>query len=358
MRRATGIELTEDERAWLQAVCRSHTSEARQVLRSQIVLAAAEGRENKELAAKLGVAVKTVSKWRSRFARLRLLGLRDRPGRGRKRTYGPEKVGQIVDTTLTTKPRNATHWSTRKLAEQVNVSAATVWRIWHEHDLSPHVLRPFKLSKDKQFEQKLRDIVGLYVSPPEHAVVLCVDEKSQIQALDRTQPGLPMKKGRNGTWTHDYVRHGTCTLFAALNYLEGKVIQMTTEKHRHQEYLAFLRQIDRETPGKMDLHLIVDNYCTHKHHKVKAWIEKHPRFHIHYTPTSCSWLNLVERFFGQITQDCIRRGVFKSVLELTGAIHEYIENHNEAPKPFRWTKSADTILEKIAPLYAQIHKGT
>lgn len=296
----------------------------------------------------------TISKWINRFHLERLTGLFDFPGRGRKVKYDQARKDRIIQDTIIKSPENATHWSTRKMAEHAKVSYVTIWRIWKENGIKPHILRTFKLSKDPHFEEKLRDVVGLYMNPPEHSLVLCVDEKSQIQALDRTQPGLPLKKGKNGTWTHDYVRHGTCTLFAALNYLEGVIIGKCAERHRHQEYLAFLKQIDRETPVKMSLHLIVDNYCTHKHDKIKKWISRHPRFHVHFIPTSSSWLNLVERFFGKITQDRIRRGVFKSVLQLIDAVHSYIDLHNRNPKPFKWTKPAEQILTKLAPLYNPI----
>ncbi len=238
------------------------------------------------------------------------------------------------------------------MAKQAGVSHTTVRRIWNVHQLKPHLVRTFKLSNDKRFTEKLRDIVGLYLNPPEHALVLCVDEKSQIQALDRTQPGLPLKKGRCGTMTHDYKRNGTTTLFAALNMADGMIIGICMKRHRHQEYLKFLRQLDKETPKDLDLHLIVDNYATHKHDTVKRWLEKHPRFHQHFIPTSSSWLNMVERFFRELTDKRIRRGVFRSVEELIDAIEGYLAARNEAPKPFVWTKTADAILEKLAPLYA------
>ena len=232
------------------------------------------------------------------------------------------------------------------------MSHTTVQRIWHAHELKPHLVRTFKLSNDKHFVEKLRDVIGLYLNPPEHALVFCVDEKSQIQALDRSQPGLPMKKGRAGTMTHDYKRHGTTTLFPALNVLEGTVIGKCYSRHRHTEYLRFLREIDRHTPNDLDIHLIVDNYSTHKHRDVKRWFERHPRFHAHFIPTSSSWLNLVERFFREITERRIRRGIFRSVRELTQAIYNFLKHYNENPKPFVWTKTADQILSKLAPLYA------
>jgi transposase len=257
-------------------------------------------------------------------------------------------VGRVVNTTLQEKPKGATHWSTRTLGKHMGLSKMAVQRIWKAHGLKPHLVETFKLSRDKHFVEKLRDVVGLYLDPPAHALVLSVDEKSQIQALDRTQPGLPLKKGRAGTMTHDYKRNGTTTLFAALNILDGKVIGECTERHRHQEFLRFLRKIDRETPQELDLHLIVDNYGTHKHLKVKSWLAKHSRFHMHFIPTSSSWLNLVERWFREITDKRIRRGTFRSVVELEAAIYEYLEANNADPKPFVWTASAQDILDKVA----------
>lgn len=347
------IFLSKQECSRLKNVARSSLSEIRNVLRAQIILLATEGKSNMDIAEEMNTSRQTVSMWRNRFASQRLEGLKDQPGRGRKRIYSVKKVEAIVEKTLNTTPNDATHWSTRTLSKEVGVSHMTIQRIWNAHQLKPHLVRTFKISKDKHFVEKLRDIVGLYLNPPEHALVLCVDEKSQIQALDRTQPGLPLKKGRCGTMTHDYKRHGTTTLFAALNVLEGEIIGTCMKRHRHQEYLRFLRKIDRETPKGLDLHLIVDNYSTHKHLSVKKWLAKHSRIHIHFTPTSCSWLNLVERFFREITIKRIRRGVFRSVLELTNAIDEYLEIHNADPKPFVWTKKADEILMKLAPLYGK-----
>ena len=294
----------------------------------------------------------TVSKWRRRFAQLRLDGLFDQPGRGRKRQYTEPLIERIVEDTLHTTPEQATHWSTRTMAEHAGVSHTTVQRIWHAHELKPHLLRTFKLSNDKYFVEKLRDVIGLYLNPPEHALVFCVDEKSQIQALDRSQPGLPMKKGRAGTFTHDYKRHGTTTLFAALNVFEGTVMGKCYPRHRHTEYLRFLREIDRVTPDGLDVHLIVDNYSAHKHERVKKWLARHPHFHVHFIPTSSSWLNLGERFFREITDKRIRRGIFHSVRELTKAIYDYLEHYNQHAKPFVWTKTAKQIIDKLAPLYA------
>lgn len=351
MRKAIEMKLTPKERRQLEGIVRSSRSEVRDVFRARIVLMSAEVKCNKEIAYELGTSFQTVSLWLGRFARQRMEGLKDRPGRGRNRIYGSDKVEAIVEATLRTKPKAATHWSTREMAKEMGVSHMMVHRIWKAHQLKPHLVRTFKLSTDKHFAEKLRDIVGLYLNPPDHALVLCVDEKSQIQALDRTQPGLPFKKGRCGTMTHDYKRHGTTTLFAALNVLEGIVIGKCMKRHRHQEYLRFLKLIDKKTPKKLDLHLVVDNYSTHKHQNVKDWLAKHPRFHVHFIPTSASWLNLVERFFADLTQKRIRRGVFHSVLELIDAIDEYLEYHNENPEPFTWTKTAEMIMEKLAPLY-------
>ena len=266
---------------------------------------------------------------------------------GAPRRTKEEVVKAIVEATLHTTPANATHWSTRTMAEQFGVSNATVSRIWDAHGLQPHRVKTFKLSTDKLFVEKLTDVVGLYLNPPEKALVLCVDEKSQIQALDRTQPGLPMKKGRCGTMTHDYKRNGTTCLFAALNVLEGTVIGSCYPRHRNVEFLKFLRQIDRQTPTSLALHLVLDNYGTHHHDQVHQWLKKHPRFHLHFTPTSSSWLNLVERWFGEITRKRIRRGVFKSVPQLIEAIEEFIRINNQNPKPFVWTKKVDQILEKV-----------
>jgi len=351
MRKAVEITLKQHERTQLEATVNSTRSEVRNVFRARIILLANGGEINQDIAAELNTSRQTVSLWRNRFATHRLDGLRDQPGRGRKRIYDTAKVEAIVKKTLTATPKGATHWSTRTMAKEMGVGHMTIHRIWKAHQLKPHLIKTFKISKDKHFAEKLRNVVGLYLNPPEHALVLCVDEKSQIQALDRTQPSLPIKKGRCGTMTHDYKRHGTTTLFAALNVLDGKVIGTCMKRHRHQEYLKFLRKIDRETPKELDLHLIVDNYATHKHQKVKQWLLKHPRFHIHYTPTSCSWLNLIERFFSEITTKRIRRGVFRSVLELIQAIDEYLELHNADPKPFTWTKTADKIIKKLSPLY-------
>lgn len=312
------------------------------------MLLAAHGMQDIEIAEQLGTTRQRSARWRDRFLRLGMEGLKKDAARpGRRKKFSAQKVTSIVRKTLEEKPANATHWSTRTMAEAAGVSERTVRRIWKIHGLKPHLSHTFKLSNDKQFVEKLEDIVGLYLTPPEHALVLSCDEKSQIQALDRTQPGLPLKKGRAGTMTHDYKRNGTTTLFAALNTLDGTVIGTHMNQHRHQEWLKFLKLIDAQTPQEKELHLIVDNYATHKHPKVKSWLVRHPRFHLHFTPTSASWLNMVERFFRDLTEKRLRRGVFKSVPELTTAISDYIRKHNAAPKPFVWTASATDILEKV-----------
>lgn len=345
MRVAPEIVLTDAERAELTKLVRSKLTSVRLVQRARIVLLAAQGLQNKGIAAQLDIGRVQVARWRERYAELRLAGIeRDLP-----RGAPPVKVdvARLVELTTQSKPAVATHWSTRTMAEKLGVSAASVSRHWRAHGLKPHLVRGFKVSRDPRFVEKLDDIVGLYLSPPEHALVLCCDEKSQVQALDRTQPGLPLKKGRAATMTHDYKRNGTTTLFAALNVLDGQVIAQCQPRHRHTEWLKFLRQIDRETPKGKALHLIVDNYATHKHAKVQTWLTKHPRFHLHFTPTSASWLNMVERFFRDITTERLRRGVFTSVPELVAAIDEYIAHHNTHPKPFIWTKSARDILQKV-----------
>ena len=286
--------------------------------------------------------------WRQRFARGGPPALAEtRPGRGRKPSIPTSKVKAIIEATTQTTPPGETHWSCRTMAKAQGVSPATVQRIWDAHGLKPHRVRSFKLSNDPLFFEKLTDVVGLYLNPPERAIVLCVDEKSQIQALDRTQASLPMKKGRAGTMTHDYKRNGTTTLFAALSMIDGRVIGECLPRHRHQEFLRFLRTLDREFPGEQELHLIVDNYRTHKHANVDKWLRRHPRFHLHFTPTSSSWLNLVERWFRELTEKAIRRGAFYSVPDLIEAIEEFLEVHNDDPKPFVWTASAEAIVAKV-----------
>lgn len=347
-RAAEPLLITEQDRKTLESWVAAHNTQQALVWRAQIVLYAADGMANTHIAKELGVTVVTVRTWRKRFASDGIQGLTQiKPGRGRKREIDAEKVKQIVHDTLHTKPPGATHWSCRSMAKQHDVSHMAIQRIWDAHGLQPHRVETFKLSKDPDFVEKLTDVVGLYMNPPDKALVICVDEKSQIQALDRTQPGLPMKRGRAGTMTHDYKRHGTTSLFAALNVLDGKVIGQCYEKHRHQEFLKFLRHLDREFPGGKTLHLILDNYGTHKHPNVTSWLEKHSRFQLHFIPTSSSWLNLIERWFGQLTDKQLRRGVFTSVPDLVEAIEEFITVHNDDPKPFVWTAKVDDILEKV-----------
>jgi transposase len=344
LRALTSIESDE-----LRAVLRKATAPQRLVRRASIVLELAAGANVVETAGKLGIGREQVARWRDRYLELGIAGLeKDRPRPGKPKLIPKSKEEAVLTLTRMTTPEDGTHWSVRSMAEVAGVSKASVQRIWAAHGIKPHLIRTFKLSKDPKFEEKLVDVVGLYMAPPEKALVLCVDEKSQIQALDRTQKGLPMKKGRCGTMTHDYKRHGTTTLFAALNTLDGSVIGSCKERHRHEEFLSFLREIDRKTPKDLDLHLVLDNYATHKHPEVKSWLETRPRFHLHFVPTSCSWLNLVERFFAQITTKRIRRGSFESVKELESEIKDYLRVHNRDPKPFKWTASAEAIIEKVA----------
>ena len=336
------------ERAVLERWVAAHSTPQSVALRARIVLLASEGVSNSEIARVLAVSRPTVILWRSRFAEGGPRALTEtKPGRGRKPTIPAAKIKAIVQATTQTTPPGQTHWSCRTMAAAQGVSAASVQRIWDAHGLKPHRVKTFKLSTDPRFTEKLTDVVGLYLNPPEKAIVLCVDEKSQIQALDRTQPSLPLKKGRAGTMTHDYKRNGTTTLFAALSTLDGSVVGQCLPRHRHQEFLKFLRTLDRAFPGERDLHLIVDNYRTHTHDNVDAWLAKHPRFHLHFTPTSASWLNLVERWFRELSQKALRRGVFHSVPDLKSAIEAFLVAHNQDPKPFVWTASIDSILEKV-----------
>lgn len=339
------IVLTSEERAELTKPVRSKLTSVRLAQRARIVLLASQGVQVKDIAAELGIGRVQVSRWRERYAQSRLQGIeRDLP-----RGAPPVTVdlARLVELTIQSKPEAATHWSTRTMAAQLGVSAASVSRHWRKNGLKPHLLRGFKVLRDPFFVQKFEDIVGLYRSPPEHALVLCCDEKSQVQALDRTQPGLPMKKGRGATMTHDYKRNGTTTLFAALNVLDGQVIGQCQQHHTHIEWLKFLRQIDRETPKDKTLHLIADNYAMHKHPAVRQWLTKHPRFNMHFTPSLASWLNMVERFFRDITTERLRRGVFTRVPKLVTGIDKYIDHHNINPRPFIWTKSARDILQKV-----------
>jgi transposase len=357
VRIASIITLNEADRELLQRWSRGRSTPARLVLRAKIILRAADGARNDIIAAELGTHRLLVGKWRNRFAASGVAGIeKDAPRGGRKPVARDAAAARIIEWTTQHKPDNATHWSTRTLAETLGTSRSMVNRVWRANGLKPHLSGTFKVSNDRRFEEKLIDVVGLYMNPPERALVLSVDEKSQIQALDRTQPGLPLKKGRCGTMTHDYKRNGTTTLFAALSMLDGQVISACMDRHRHQEWIKFLKIIDQQTPAELDLHLIVDNYATHKHPKVLAWLKRHPRFHMHFTPTSSSWLNMVERWFREITDKRIRRGVFRSVRELIDAIETYIEEHNRDPKPFVWTAKAEKILAKVNRARALLDK--
>ena len=349
MHLAPPILLSSEERSTLTAWAHAKTLALRIVQRARIVTMAADEVTNQDIAQRLDISRPTVQLWRERFLALRVAGLeKDSPRPGRIPSIPESKIRTVVEATLHTKPPAKTHWSVRDMAKAQGISPMSVQRIWKQYNLKPHLIKTFKLSRDKHFLEKLTDVVGLYLNPPDRALVLCVDEKSQIQALDRTQPGLPIKKGRCGTMTHDYKRNGTTTLFAAFSMLDGKVIGDCMPRHRHQEFIRFLKKIDSETPAGLDLHLIVDNYGTHKHPRVKSWIRRHPRFHLHFIPTSSSWLNMVERWFREITDKRIRRGVFRSVPELIAAIHEYLDNHNQNPRVFVWTASVESIMTKIA----------
>ena len=358
MRIASQVVLTIDQRTKLETFARGRRMPARLVLRAKIVLLAAGGKQDIEIARLLSIVPRTAARWRSRFLRNGIAGLEhDAPRPGRTPSITPEFVRMVITKTTKEKPPRATHWSTRTMAVAAGISEASVRRIWHSHGLKPHRVESFKLSNDSRFSEKLEDIVGLYLNPPEHALVLSLDEKSQIQALDRTQPGLPMKKGRAQTMPHDYKRHGTTTLFAALNTLDGSVMATCMERHRHQEWLKFLRLIDRQTPADKQLHLIVDNYATHKHAAVQRWAASHKRFHFHFTPTSSSWLNMVERFFRDLTENQLRRGIFTSVEALEQSILAYIGEHNRNPKPFIWTAKANDILEKVKRAKANLNNS-
>ena len=358
MRYARPVVLSAEQRAQLEQQARARSLPARMVERSKIVLLAAEGKPDLEIAAQLGISPKKAARWRNRFLDVGMKGLeKDAPRPGRTPSITVAMVRRVIQKTTQSKPSNATHWSTRSLAAELGISDSSVLRIWRAHGLKPHRVESFKISNDPEFAQKLEAIVGLYLNPPEHALVLCVDEKSQIQALDRTQPGLPMKRGRGATMTHDYKRNGTATLFAALNTSNGEVMGLCLERHRHQEWLKFLRLIDQATPPEKDLHLICDNYATHKHPKVQRWLARHKRLHVHFTPTSASWLNMVERFFRDLTQNRLRRGVFRDLEELITAVETYIERHNHKPKPIIWTAAARDILEKVTRARKVLDKG-
>ena len=348
MRHAALITLTEVEHSRLIALSTARRVSVRLSERAKIVLLASEGLENIEIASRLGITRQKAGRWRDRYADSGLNGIeQDAPRPGRTRLISESTIKEVVSKTLEEKPANATHWSRSRMSAATGLSESTIGRIWKNHGLKPHLIGTFKLSNDKQFAEKPEDIIGLYLWPPEHAVVFSCDEKSQIQALDRTQPGLPLKKGRCGTMTHDYKRNGTTSLFAALDIASGEVIGTCMPKHRHQEWIKFLNTINSRVEADKEVHIICDNYATHKHAKVKAWQKRNKRFHFHFTPTSASWLNMVERFFRDITENQLRRGVFKSVQDLVETIEQYLNEHNENPKPFIWTAKASDILEKV-----------
>jgi len=354
MRVAQPVVLSEEVRRKLEQQSRGRSTQSRVVLRSRIVLLAAEGLQNKQIAAALKVAPRMAALWRSRFLEHGIEGLlQDAPRPGRTATICR---ASLIDKTTRSIPSNATQWSTRTMAREMGISKASVSRIWRASGLKPHRVESFKVSNDPQFAEKLEAIVGLYLNPPEHALVLSVDEKSQIQALDRTQPGLPMKKGRGATMTHDYKRNGTTTLFAALDTATGEVYGLCQQRHRHQEWLHFLRMIDQTVPAGKQIYLICDNYATHKHERVQRWLQKHSRFHVRFTPTSASWLNMIERFFRDLTTNQIRRGVFQDLEQLITAIGNYIDHHNKKPKPFIWTAKANDILEKVTRAQTTLNK--
>ena len=345
---APKIVLTDDECRSLSRMTRGRSIQARLVVRAKIVLKAADGMLNQDIAAELKIMPNTVGRWRRRFAEKRIAGIeKDLPRGDSRRDKSVELAALIVKTTTQTRPPNATHWSTRSLAKHLNIDDSRVQRVWSAAQLKPHLVRTFKVSNDPRFAEKVIDVVGLYTNPPENAVVLCVDEKSQIQALDRTQRSLPMYKGRGGTLTHDYKRNGTTTLFAAYNLLTGMVIGNCMARHRHQEWLKFLKQIDTEVPSGKHVHLVVDNYATHKHPTVMRWLKKHPRFEVHFIPTSSSWLNLIERWFRDLTHKRIRRGTFRSVKEVIDAVMTFIEKHNHDSTPYLWKAKAEEIIEKV-----------
>ena len=348
------LSLSEQEYEQLKAISNSRSLPHGLVTRAQIIVMAAQGATNRSIAQKLGFSAQSVCKWRQRYLEYGIEGIHDELRPGRPRSISDEKVAALIRKTLNTKPQDGTHWTIRSMAKETKISRQTVHRIWNAFGLQPHRQRHFKLSTDPFFVEKVRDIVGLYLNPPDKAMVLCVDEKSQIQALNRTQPLLPMGLGYVEGVTHDYVRHGTTTLFAALDIASGQVLTKCKQRHRHQEYLGFLKHIDANVPQKLDIHLVVDNYSTHKHSTVKRWLTTHPRFQLHYTPTYASWLNQIEILFNLITQKAIRRGTFKSVKELIFKIDQFVQNYNSNTRPFVWTATTDSILEKIKRLCQSI----
>lgn len=354
------VDLTDVQRIELERVVRATGSAGFEVVRARIILMASRGNLNEEIATTLEIPEQTVGKWRRRFCLLGMCGLQDSPRSGRPLRLAPEKINRIL-TEVTKPPLPRSQWSIRSMARHAGVSKSHVQSIWSRNDIKPHVRRTFKLSRDPNFEPKFWDIIGLYLNPPYKAVVLCCDEKSQCQALERTQPGLPLGMGHICTSTHDYIRHGTLTLFAALSYLDGKIISQTAQRHTHAEWLKFLKCIDQETPKDLELHLVIDNYATHKHPKVLRWLKKHPRFHMHFTPTSSSWMNMVERFFRDLSKDVVRHGSFASVKELSTAILGYLLDRNLNPKPYQWKARGVDILAKIhraREKLASIQQGT
>lgn len=356
-RKITQIVLTSQESSELTRRVNAAKTPYRDRFRAQIVLLYSQGMKQEDVAKQLKTSHVTVSKWTRRFFFQRLAGLQDTPGRGRK-PYLPEDVINAVITRSTQPPKGRTCWSTRSMAKEVGISNFAVHKIWKQNKIKPHLIKTFKISTDPHFEGKFWDVIGLYLNPPERALIFCCDEKTQCQALERSQPGLPLGLGGHiRTQTHDYIRHGTTTLFAALNYVEGTLLKRTESQHTHVEWLKFLKQIDQNTPKELDVHLIADNYTTHKHQHVKTWLQKHPRFHMHFTPTSSSWINLVERFFADITNDCIREGSFESVKELEKSIHAYIEERNQNPTPYRWHADGQTLLEKIHRAKMKLNKS-
>jgi len=346
--------LTAEERQTLETMVRRRRAAHRDVMRARVILLAAQGRSNTEIVRATKLSGHTVGRWRQRFLSKRLRGLSELPRSGAPRQITDAKIQELIALTLESKPKEATHWSTRKLAERCGVSRQSISRIWRAFGLQPHRAELFTLSTDPYFVDKVRDVVGLYMNPPDNALVLCVDEKTQVQALERSQPVLPMRPSRPERRTHDYYRHGTLSMFAALDVATGKIIGSTKHKHRTREFLSFLRQIDAEVSAQLDIHVVLDNYATHKTNAVENWLGKHPRWHLHFIPTHSSWLNQVERFFAKITSQRIRRGVFRSLKELEHAIEDYLEHHNQNPKPFRWTASADLILGKVGALCSEL----
>ena len=351
------LALSDEERSFLEGQVRRHRIARSMADRCRMILRCADGLGNKAVAVELGVHEHTVGKWRRRFVKDRIEGLSDEPRSGRPRTLADERVAEVIERTLTTTPADATHWSLRSMAQETGLSHTTIRRIWGAFGLQPHRSETFKLSSDPLFVEKVRDIVGLYLSPPDRALVLCVDEKSQIQALDRTQPVLPMLPGMPERRTHDYKRHGTTSLFAALDTATGSVIGKCYRRHRAREFLDFLKVIDRNVPDGLDIHIVMDNYATHKTVAVKAWLVRRPHWHVHFTPTSASWINQVERWFAELTRKQLQRGVHRSTLQLEDDIRAFIDKHNDAPKPFRWTRSADDILAAVKRFCLRVEKN-